>query len=516
MRLSPTMCILSASVVLSASAALSDLQASEAVGPRALGMGGVGVACAEDYVAQYYNPAAFGFFGHQDAEGKRYAADNQDLARKDWGMGFDVTATYIIAPSLGRYLNKVLDSDVSKLSTLGQAGSDNAEILEDAVNTLAAVSEFNPEQDYVGATADAGLGLRIGHFGLGARMSATATGAIRDLDTKNLGLALGGFSSVAQAVGSIKSNLAAGYTPQTLTEAQVQQLTTTLSTDKNGNAVNPTDVTAAINNIDNAVTTAGLSGSNVQSVVDQFGNLVNGSSAVSTALLTDNTTNLRLVGLALAEIPVSYGVALDEHWSIGGSLKYMLGRVYGSRIQLLDVKEQNIERELNDALDEYAQSSNFGVDIGIQGRFNMFQVGLTGRNLNGPSFDGPTILGVEFEDIRVDPSVTAGVAFIPTSTVTLAADLDLTQTQSVAEIYSTQFAGLGFEWNAFHFLALRAGVRKNIAESDSNVLYSAGLGMNLYVLRIDLAAQASAELVEYDGDQVPQNGAVSLAIATDW
>ena len=36
-----------------------------------------------------------------------------------------------------------------------------------------------------------------------------------------------------------------------------------------------------------------------------------------------------------------------------------------------------------------------------------------------------------------------------------------------------------------------------------------------YYHRIDLAAQASSEKVNYDGNDYPENAAVSLAVATD-
>ena len=53
------------------------------VGPRALGMGGTGVASTDDQNAQFYNPALFGFFG------RTTGPDNQGLAHKHWGGGFD-------------------------------------------------------------------------------------------------------------------------------------------------------------------------------------------------------------------------------------------------------------------------------------------------------------------------------------------------------------------------------------------------------------------------------------------
>lgn len=512
MRPTPTLLL----VTLSLGLATVQAQESQVVGPRALGMGGVGVACSDDYTAQYYNPATFGFFDEHPADGGRYPSDNNDLERKDWGFGIDATASAQITPSFGNYLNNVLQADISKVRNLGQAGADNVAILEDAVRILGAVAEFNPAQDYVLIDANAGAGLRIGSFGIGARIYTSAIGRVTDLDTQHLGIDLTGFNSVAQAISNINTNLPAGYTPQTLSQAQVQQLTTTLSKKADGTAANPTDVQNAVNNIDSALTKAGISGSSVQAVVDQFGNLVTGSSTVANALLTSNTTKLRMVGLALAEIPVTYGVAMDEHWSIGGSLKYMLARVYGLQATLLNSNGKGFSSYVVNSRENYASSSNIGVDMGIMGRFPLVQVGLTGRNLNAPKFDGPTVNGVVFAPITVEPVVTAGVAFIPWTTFTIAADLDLTQSLSVDNFTEMQHAGVGMEWNVLHFLALRGGVSKNIAQASNNLLYSAGLGVNLYALRIDLAAQASSETITYDGHDYPENAAASLAVATDW
>ncbi len=513
MRPSPTLLLVSLSLGLVASQAQA--MENQMVGPRAVGMGGVGVACSDDYVAQYYNPATFGFFDEHPADGERYPSDNNDLARKVWGFGIDATAAANITPSFGNYLNDVLKSDVSKISQLGQTGADNAAILQDTVKVLGALSEFNPKQDYVLVDANAGAVLRIEHFALGARVFTSAVGRLTNLDTDHLGINLVGFASVAEAIGSINSNLGPGYMPQTLTQAQIQQLTTSLSTDKNGAAANPADVQNAINNIDSAVTKAGLTGAGVQGVVDQFSNVVAASNATG-SLFSSNGTTLRLVGLSVAEIPITYGAALDEHWSIGGSLKYMLGRVYGLDASILDVTDHDLPTLVVDSRDNYAQSSTFGIDLGILARFPVVQFGLTGRNLNAPKFDGPTVNGVKFASITLEPVVTAGVAVIPWTTFTIAADVDLTQSLAVDNITETQHAGAGIEWNAFHTLALRAGVAKNIAQSSNNLLYSAGLGLNLYVLRIDLAAQASSETVNYDGNDFPENAAVSVAVATDW
>ncbi len=55
------------------------------IGPKALGMGGAGVAVANDATASYWNPAAFGFFS--DPGGGDYGRRDWSLQLVDIGVG---------------------------------------------------------------------------------------------------------------------------------------------------------------------------------------------------------------------------------------------------------------------------------------------------------------------------------------------------------------------------------------------------------------------------------------------
>lgn len=509
--ISKTLTLLSLSAVAQVAWGLE----SPIVGPRALGMGGVGVACTDDYVAQFYNPAAFGFFAAGDANGDRSASDNNNLQRKDWGMGLDVTVGARLVGNLGTYLNDILKVDVNKLQNIGRTGNIDTQTLNDLTKTLSALSNFDPEKDAVLVDMNAGFGLRIGHFGIGVRGYGQAVGKLQDFDLTHIGIDLPAGKSVADQINNVNipvSTTPGTYAPSKLTATQQATLQTIL---KNNGQVSAALAQEAVNKIDYSLAQSGVDASLIDGVISQFAQLVS-SSGVGALQFGQNNTELRMIGLGVVEIPVTYGYALDEHWSIGGSAKYMLGRVYGLDVPLFSSNGDDFSKYLSQSKDNYRQSSNVGIDLALMARFSMVQVGLTGRNLNSPSFQAPTVNGVQFPNQYLNPSATTGVAFIPFTTLTLAADLDLTRTESVLAGRQYQRIAGGFEWDALRFLAFRAGISKNLAVTTDPTLYSAGVGLNLWLFRVDLAAQATTETVTYEGTNYPKEGRASLALATDW
>jgi hypothetical protein len=339
-----------------------------------------------------------------------------------------------------------------KLQNLGRTGNTDQSVLNDAVTALAALSTFDPNRDAILVDANAGFGLRIAHFGIGVRGYGQAIGKLEDLDTTHVGITLDNTTSVTQQINNINTGAPVGYTPQKLTSAQQTSIANALTqANVTQGVAAPTagELAAAIQKIDYAVSQAGIEDSAIQGLVDQLNTLT--QSSVSNFRFGTNETKLRMTGLSVIEMPVSYGYAFDDHLSIGGSLKYMLGRVYGLDIPLFNTESgKEFSDYLADADQQYRASSTVGIDLGIQGRWSMFQVGLTGRNLNAPTFKSPT----GFNDQRLDPQVTAGTAFIPCQYVTLAVDGDLTRSSSVLAGREYQRVGAGLEVSAWRVVDL--------------------------------------------------------------
>jgi hypothetical protein len=123
---------------------------------------------------------------------------------------------------------------------------------------------------------------------------------------------------------------------------------------------------------------------------------------------------------------------------------------------------------------------------------------------------------VSAKSVRIEPQMTAGVAYHPWDTVTVEVNYDLTKNKTAFRDYKTQNLSLGLEWDAFRFLALRGGIYKNMAESDASLVYTAGVGLNLWAARLDVAGVYSKDKYTYDGDDVPQESRLAFALSVDF
>jgi F plasmid transfer operon, TraF, protein len=496
MRLTST---LAAVALVTCSTGLSFSQESFVVGPRALGMGGTGVAAVDDVPAQYYNPAAFGFFAYQPPVAEQTdkgpdSVDNNKLWEKSWGVGIDATFGARIHQDFADHINVLKqyydNGTLDRLSAAGLASNQaDALALMDMLNALGNLSD---PDNAITADANAGASIRIGHFGLGVRNFTQISGRVQSLDLVNLGL--GG-------VGDLNTQLS-GITPpgsgSVLTAAQLNQLATTTALSN-----------ANITTIDQLAAQAGVTPEQTQLLVDALVAAANGSGGA----LNTNTSAARMYGVSVIEIPLSYGWAFNENISVGGNVKAMIGRVYGTDVLVFG---DDVDDAIQRADENYQQTVTWGIDLAVMFRLPMLNLGLTTRNLNSPTFDGPTVGLIKYEDYKIEPSATLGAAFIPVEWFTLAVDVDLTSNATVLTDYDTQMLRFGGELNAFHFLALRGGYSYNLAESDIGGLVHAGVGVDLWLMRIDLAGAMALETTTYDGNTVPREARFGLQLAADF
>lgn len=472
------------------------------VGPRALGMAGANVASTSDTSAQYYNPAAFGFFGCRDGKGNKLACDNNNIGRKNWGMDLSATAGYKMHNDFGTYLDDLANIDHDLLST---AGINTENDLRSLINLVRNLDGLEQPGNAVTANLNAGLGVRFGNFAIGGRAYAQANGQVLDIDQTNLGISGGGDLNT-----QIESLALTGTLDgiQLFSPTQVDQL---LSAGLSA---------AAIERLDFLARSEGVSSTQIQGTTDLLAQLAT-QSLTGGGALENNTTTVALRGFAVAEIPLSYGRALNDNWSVGANLKLMRGRVYGTEILVFDNDSGDV---LAEAKEEFEESNNVGLDVGIMGRYPLVNFGIVGRNLNAPSFDGFTkqklvaggLRTLAVDSVTLDPQVTVGLAWIPIETLTLETNYDLTKNKTVFPGYDTQNLAFGLEWDAGRVLALRAGAYKNLAEKDIDWVYTAGIGLNLWGARFDLAGAMSEQKASFDGDDLPNEAQLSAQLSLDF
>ena len=164
------------------------------------------------------------------------------------------------------------------------------------------------------------------------------------------------------------------------------------------------------------------------------------------------------------------------------------------------------------ATDSYVESSNFGVDLAAMYKLDSVRFGIVGRNLNRPAFN-QTAPG----DYELDPQLRVGTAYKAWNMITFAADLDITENNTlISTNYKSQNVAGGMEIDLWKVLKLRGGIYKNLSENDIGVVYTAGFGLNLYFLQIDLAGAMSADKAKIDGEEVPEEARVLLAISSQF
>jgi hypothetical protein len=465
------------------------------LGPRAMGMGGAGVAVARGGLSSYWNPAAL-------------APPRAPRLPTIWDL--EVPATFYAGAS-NNFIGEV--DDVADLvtdldfDTLELVLDDPGTALSPAQlqNVLRLAVEELPDLGVSGtgvvSQASAGAAARVMQFGFSALGIAHAGGVTR-LDDQNIAL---GDEGVDGAIGpgidrtgqisaagqSFADQLAAdGLATQNQAEEIVfESEQAGISVANPANQARIRDILAA--------TAANDGGGAGNSIID-------------------NQSGVDLQGILVQEYALSFAQPLFGVVSVGASAKLMSGWTYFEPFDLQDL--DGFEDDAGDLFDEENrdESLRFGVDAGV-----LFQplpwlaLGVTGRNLNNPGFDfkGPG-------DYVLERQFRAGVGFTPIPWLTLAADIDLLRNDCEAlPGYHSQVLGGGVEFALFDAGFFRLGLSKNLAESKEDLVIHGGFGLRVWLLQIDAALAFATDWTEIEtgdagGDptEVPERVGASLQI----
>ncbi|MBI3807678.1 MAG: conjugal transfer protein TraF [Nitrospirae bacterium] len=192
------------------------------------------------------------------------------------------------------------------------------------------------------------------------------------------------------------------------------------------------------------------------------------------------TGQMALRGLEARQVAFSYAYAFsDKMFSIGVTGKILQGAAYSGSTLLTGGTDVSI----HDNFGKATISTTFGIDVGaIYRPSSWLRFGLVAKDINQPTFDD-----VGGGELKLGPQVRGGVAVNPYSSLTLTADVDATSNKTFVPGIKSQVLSLGAEQTILsEFLSFRLGAFKNMKDAGTPFTPTAGLGLRIFALRIDV------------------------------
>lgn len=498
----------------------------------ALGIGGAGVARTTNAMAGYWNPAGLAF--------------NQKSFSMPISVGVGLRVSKGLADNVDK-VSKFTEEDPitgqSAFDNLKNIGDVDAKALGDVVSLLAVLDDIETKKGIVSLTGNAVVAMQMKHFGFGA--FGTMEGFAKpDIDTTNVLPSAADGSTVpvstaefaATAAGSAPSN--AFFTDPTVRT----ELNTALT---NNGLFTQQQATDIINNID-ARLAESLAGTSslpaisqqqaantiINTLIPAFTPAAPGEPARQS--IENNRTAVVLKSLAYVEFPISYGhpISLGRfgQLGIGASVKPIIGRVYHS--ELLLVQDDSVESDniTDNMTKNYKESTNVTFDLGAFYKYsNWLNVGLVAKNLTSPKFDAPQLKDQHGNVVTVDakgnavgkadkvtlkPQVRMGVSLDPFSWLTVAADLDITENETVitSSDYKSRNLGGGIELHPLTWFMLRAGMYKNLSNDDVGPVATAGLTFGTKWVNFDIDGAYGLETAKYKEKDYPKEARVQTTL----
>lgn len=467
-----------------------------------LGMGGAGVARSMGPYASYWNPAGLAF------SDKSFAMTT--------GAGVGLRVSEGLADNVDN-ISKFTEgspSTIDRLKDLNTTAAD-PKAVADIVSLLAVIKDIEVQKGTLSLNVDAAAGFQMKRVGFG--LFATSEGFARPLP---------------DLVNVLPSN---NSSTQSVTQSEILTLVSNQSTSPPNSFFSTDQITA----IRSALSSAGITSETDQyrimnAIVEELSSgsatLPNLSSQQVTTALTDvfapaisttatdktidnNQTAAMIKNAFFFEAPISYGHPFDlgpnGKLGLGATVKAIRGRVYQTSVKL--IKNGNVSSDdiVDNFKENYEESTAVTFDLGAQYKYgDWLTLGVVGKNLTSPKFRSPVLKdqnGVRLAsdgktpllptdpdyrdpDIKLKPQVRAGVMVEPTSWITLAADIDLTENETVlpALDYKSRTLGGGVEFH-LSWAKLRAGMYKNLANDDIGPVATAGfsLGIPWVLLEVD-------------------------------
>jgi len=215
--------------------------------------------------------------------------------------------------------------------------------------------------------------------------------------------------------------------------------------------------------------------------------------------LAFNRSGLSFLGLEAREARVSYARGFyKKTLLVGGTVRYIQGRTYFLRRGVFETEESDPAELLREAFEENARETarvtfDAGAMLNLLGKV---RIGLVATAINEPEFEVARVPEAPAV-VRLPRTARLGVAVQPIGMLTVAADLDLeesdtlTRDENGAPGKSRQLSG-GAELKLPLF-AIRAGAFRDLSAPDPHWAYAVGFGLGLKILSVNAAAVFSSE-----------------------
>lgn len=187
-------------------------------------------------------------------------------------------------------------------------------------------------------------------------------------------------------------------------------------------------------------------------------------------------------GLEARQAALSYAYAFfDRIFSIGVTGKVIQGAAYTGATNIRGASD---DAKIFEDLGRAKISTALSIDAGAMFRpSSWLRMGIVVKDITAPTFDAPN--GDKF---KLLPQVRTGVAVNPYNSLTLSADVDITKNNTLTPGVYSQVLSLGAEQTILsELLSFRLGAFKNMQDAKTPFIPTAGFGLRILDLRIDVA-----------------------------
>lgn len=497
------------------------------MGTRPMGMGGAFVGVAEGPETQYWNPA--GLVKHDE--------DNYSGMSIPVGVNFEVTGK--LAENAGKAADmadkfKKLSNKIDRDAASGNINADDIAALTKTLTILKDIAEDGNKG--ILADVNAGVGFKMSKVAFSVHEFVTA-GFTPFIDDKNIGLGStignGGTIEGVEIPDEAKTAVVpAGYDEEATAIQNVFQ--TIITVDQlnkllgltGGDAITEGQLANFSNWLIQQAIDSGMTKNDIDKAVDMISeyaapaaviiqNVVSGDDSTS---YKNNKSRLKANAAGVTEISAGYAWDIEPvpGLSVGANLKMLDGMTVEYEVEFMkDGKADDFDYK-KDVESTWKPAADIGVLWNIKKYAPQLpfpvRAGLVARNINSPKFKYKN--GGNY---TYDRQVRAGVSANPYPWLTVAADIDLTKNDTMVEGFYSRQAALGMEFNLVHSLwfnlPLRVGLINNIAENDSKMAYTAGVGLHMLHFQFDISGMVSSNTTEYKDKKYPVHGGVAAQLA---